>query len=74
VVDKSSCPSKSLNLLQLAAGFAAEFGARAAQVMRAEMADPRGFSGRHHDIPDRPRAERKARDRAAFAHATKDRT
>jgi hypothetical protein len=61
-------PQQGLNLLQLAASFAAEFGARAAQIMRAKMADPRGFGGRHHHIPDRPRAQREACDRAAFAH------
>lgn len=53
-------PEQSLNLLQLAAGFAAEFGGGAAQVMGAEMIDACGVSGRDHHIPDRPRAERES--------------
>jgi len=49
-------PEQSLNLLQLAASFAAEFGTSAAQVMRAEMTDPSRISGSDYHSPNRPRA------------------
>jgi len=47
-------PQQSLNLLQLAAALRAEFGARAAQIHAAKVADPRGFGGRHHHITRSP--------------------
>src|ERR1039458_209042 len=41
--------------------------------MGAEMVDPRRFSGSHHYIPNRPRAEPKTGDCAASAHTAPNR-
>lgn len=61
-----------LNLLDIAACLAAEFGASAAEVVRPEMADSSSFRGGHDRVPHSPGSDRPILHATALKHLTKE--